>query len=184
MVTDIEDSLKRDLALCAKGQHNYFNGVVVVAAPLVRGFVRRYFELDACEDIVQEVFLQIFRSAKKYDPRLSAKSWILGISHHVIIDEIRRRSRRPTNAGDDITHVPAISNGTTEIEDLIIRLPREHFDVIYATKIVGLSYEETAAALSIPLGTVKSRIFMARRELSEMIYARDAPQQSQERDLA
>jgi RNA polymerase sigma-70 factor (ECF subfamily) len=184
MVADIEDSLKRDLAYCAKGHQSHFNGVVLVAAPLVRGFVRRYFESDACEDIVQEVFLQIFRSTKKYDPRLSAKSWILGIAHHVIVDEIRRRTRRPSNSGNDLTHLPAIADGTTEIEDLILRLPKEHFDVIYATKIMGLSYEETAAALSIPLGTVKSRIFVARREISEMIYGSDTSSQSKERGLA
>lgn len=184
MVANIEDYLKRDLVLCAKGQHSHFNGVVVVAAPLVRGFVRRYFEIDACEDIVQEVFLQIFRSTKRYNPRLSAKSWILGIAHHVIVDEIRRRTRRPSDSSDELANMPAMADGTAEIEDLILRLPQEHFDVIYATKIVGLSYEETAAALSIPLGTVKSRIFVARREISEMIYGSDLTSQSRKRDLA
>ncbi|MDA8277830.1 MAG: RNA polymerase sigma factor [Actinomycetota bacterium] len=187
MAKDIEDSLKRDLILTSKGVSGSFDFVVATAAPLVRGFARRYFDNDACDDVVQEVFIQVFRSIKRYNPKLSAKSWILGITHHVIVDEIRRRTRRPTRSGEDLNLAAAVAQDTSEIEDLILRLPKDYFDVIYATKIVGLSYEETAQSLSIPVGTVKSRIFAARKELSQMIYDADASQsrgQSSFRDLA
>ena len=115
MAVDIEDSLKRDLILCANGQRSRFNGIVAVSAPMVKGFVKRYFEADACEDIVQEVFLQIFRSAKRFDERLSAKSWILGIAHHVIVDEIRRRSRRIPQSNGELEDLPSLESGATDL---------------------------------------------------------------------
>ena len=184
MAGDVEDYLKRDLLLCGKGNSNCFNGVVSVAAPMVRGFVRRYFEVDARDDVVQEIFLQVFRSARRYDSRLSATSWILGIAHHVIVDEIRRRNRKPSSVSVDLTQLTAVSDGTSELEDLILRLPRELFEVIYATKVVGLSYEESAKALSIPLGTVKSRVHTARRELANLIHATEDNTQITKSNLA
>ncbi|MDA8197530.1 MAG: RNA polymerase sigma factor [Actinomycetota bacterium] len=184
MAVDIEDSLKRDLELLAKGSRSSFNGVVLASSPMVRGFVKRYFTGDTCDDVVQEVFLQVFRSSKRYDKNLSAKSWILGIAHHVIVDEIRRRSRKPVSVENDLTQIASLADDSIELEDVILRLSKDQFDVIYATKIVGLSYEETAEALSIPIGTVKSRIFAARRELSEMLYGNEPHQIIKRQNLA
>jgi RNA polymerase sigma-70 factor (ECF subfamily) len=71
-------------------------------APLIFNLAARSLDRGAAEDIVQDVFLAVWRRADTFDvERGTLKSWVLQIAHHRIVNELRRRSRRPQSVSND-----------------------------------------------------------------------------------
>jgi RNA polymerase sigma-70 factor (ECF subfamily) len=144
---------------------------------LAQGFTGRR---DAAEDVAQEAFTKLFRSLGAYDPaRGSFEAWIMTVARNVAIDQYRRhRDERlrempllvepPT--GDDAG--PALVR-RREARDLVRiglqALPPELREPVVLCDIQGSSYEDAAVALSIPLGTLKSRLNRARLELARRL---------------
>lgn len=149
-----------------------FETLVRAHADAVYGHALRFFgDKQLAEDATQEVFLKVFRSLGGFDGRSSFSTWLYRLTRNVCIDLLRRNKRVPLPV-DPLDTPPGITPDfaegvvTTEsVEHAIATLQPEDRDALSAVTLFGLSYEEAAGALGVPIGTVKSRVFRARRLL-------------------
>lgn len=127
-------------------------------------------------DLVQEVLLRVRRGLSSFQPG-SFDGWLWRITHNAFIDEMRRRQRRPTAPLPDAidrwdTHsapgadeeLAAMRLGE-EIQAALLDLPIEFREAVVMCDVIGLSYEEIAEAVAVPIGTVRSRIHRGRKLL-------------------
>jgi RNA polymerase sigma-70 factor (ECF subfamily) len=127
----------------------------------------------AAEEIVQDVFLAVWRNAGVFSPERGAfRSWVLRIAHFRILNELRRRRSLPRVQPDpDGLLLASLPDGGPEPEELAWReslrpvvqsackqLPRSQRQAVDLAFFKDLSHHEVAAELGIPLGTVKTRI--------------------------
>ncbi|GGS69793.1 sigma-70 family RNA polymerase sigma factor [Streptomyces violaceus] len=159
------------LLLVAGGNHQAFEELYGLVSGPVFGLVRRVVRDPAqSEEVAQEVLLELWRSAAKFDPgRGSALSWILTLAHRRAVDRVRsaraageREQREAWRA-----HFPAFDQVTEEVEaglerewvrrclDRLTELQRQSVTLAYYE---GYTYREVAERLSLPLGTVKTRM--------------------------
>jgi RNA polymerase sigma factor (sigma-70 family) len=132
---------------------------------------------DAAVDIAAETFAQAVRSADRLDPARNARAWLFGIASNVIRHHRRAEERRirAYAAVARQLEVPGRNGHPAESEDLLrarlvdalVRLDARDREALLLFAWAELSYEEIAAALEIPLGTVRSRIHRARHALRE-----------------
>jgi RNA polymerase sigma factor (sigma-70 family) len=137
------------------------------------GLAVQTLDRAAAEDLVQEVFLAVWRNAHRYDAeRGSVRTWVLQIAHFRLLNELRRRSRQPELVADPDGHVldglPAGDLGPAErtwqqhrraiLESALDRLPASQRDAIGLAFLDDLTHEQVAAELGVPLGTAKTRI--------------------------
>jgi len=148
-------------------------------APHIQRYVVRRLGQDAADDIVAETFLLAFRQRDSYDQaRADARPWLYGIATNLIGRHRRaeiRLYRALARTGAD----PVMEPFTDRIDDQVsagtasrrlaaglARLPEELRDTLLLLVVwSGLSYEEAAAALGVPVGTVRSRVSRARSRL-------------------
>ena len=127
------------------------------------------------QDLVQEVLLRVRRGLETYRPG-SLEGWLSRITTNAFLDEVRRRRRRPTvelpddpervlAAADDVESTLAATTLPDDIQDAIRSLPEDFRVAVVLCDVVGLSYEEIAEQLGIPIGTVRSRIHRGRAAL-------------------
>jgi RNA polymerase sigma-70 factor (ECF subfamily) len=176
--TPLADILERDRQILQRIGQPGDAGTAAVAE-LYDAYGRLVFSLivkmvgvpTVAEELVQDVFVRVWRSAPTYQPELgSVRAWLLAIAHHRAVDELRRwRKER-----DWISLEKANPDGLGTVEDtlgdpLVSRamatLPPEQFQVIQLAYFHGLSGPEIAARLNLPAGTVKSRIRLALEKL-------------------
>lgn len=129
----------------------------------------------AADDLVQEALLRAYERASTYRAELSLRSWLLTILHNLFIDSRRRasseqrRNARLTELYDGMV-APAEQEQAVELRELATRfeaLPEQHRAVLSLISVQGLSYQEAAATLGVPVGTVMSRLHRARAALRE-----------------
>jgi RNA polymerase sigma-70 factor (ECF subfamily) len=127
------------------------------------------------QDLVQEVLLRVRRGLETYRPG-SLEGWLSRITTNAFLDEVRRRRRRPTVALPDdpdrvlgaVEDADAALAATTlpdDIQDALRSLPEDFRVAVVLCDVVGLPYEEIAAHLGVPIGTVRSRIHRGRAAL-------------------
>lgn len=135
---------------------------------------RRLNDARLAEDVVQDVFLRVWVYAGRWDPsRGSVDTWILVIARHVIYDYLRRAQRQhQLEVGDEALLALADPQdavtrlvGEENIQTLLSTLPPAQREVLQLVYGEGLSTQEIAARLQVPLGTVKSRLRLALRRL-------------------
>lgn len=124
------------------------------------------------EDLVQEVFMSIWRKAESFDARkASFSTWVFRITRNRATDFDRRRRARPRSAGDEaLGHMPGRDNPGSVADRLAVAealagLSPEHQRVITLAYFRGLTQREISRLTDTPLGTVKSRTTAALREL-------------------
>ena len=131
---------------------------------------------ELTDTAVQDTFLAVWRSAKKYRSDGDVGAWIWGIGIRRLIDQLRRRRSTvldPSTFADDRT-IPAaeelaLAGVSGDVDDAVGSLTPELRAVIVATAIDGLTTREAARLLGVPQGTVKTRLMRARRELQEAL---------------
>ena len=142
----------------------------------------------AADDATQEAFISAYRSIKKFRGG-SFRSWLLRIVTNACYDELRRRKRRPNVSWDDFGDMdeeanPHLVNGGPKpeesvqqqelralLERSIAKLSKHHRTTIILIDRLGLSYEEAAKVMDVALGTVKSRLARARKEMQSLLQA-------------
>ncbi len=137
------------------------------------------------DDLVQETMLKAYRAWHQYEQGTNAKGWLLTILRHAFINEYRRRTRHPETVDLDAIEPFAVFEDLQEedpqgrffdqiVDDEVLRaideLPEQFREAIVLSDVEGMSYEEVARILSVPIGTVKSRLFRARRLLQAKLY--------------
>lgn len=137
------------------------------------------------EDLVQEAVLRAYRSWEQYTPGTNARGWLITILRNLFINEYRRRSRHPETVDVDTIEpfavFPEIQDEDPQatffdsiVDDEVLRaldqLPEVFKEAVMLSDVEGLSYEEIAQVLGVPVGTVKSRLFRGRRMLQSRLY--------------
>jgi RNA polymerase sigma-70 factor (ECF subfamily) len=132
---------------------------------------------EDAQDLVQEALIRVRRGLERYEPG-SLQGWLARIVTNVFLDEVRRRRRRPTAAlPDDPERVLPPSPGADEvstqlsddIQAALAALPEEFRVPVVLCDVADQSYEQIAASLGIPVGTVRSRLHRGRRMLRTML---------------
>jgi RNA polymerase sigma-70 factor, ECF subfamily len=133
-------------------------------------FVAGLVDTATADDLTQETYLRAFRALASFQARSSVRTWLFGIARRVCADHLREvmRGRRllaraaalhsePTGQPDPASAIDAAQ--------LLARLSPDRREAFVLTQILGLSYEEAARSLDIPIGTVRSRVARARMDL-------------------
>jgi RNA polymerase sigma-70 factor (ECF subfamily) len=139
---------------------------------LYRFALRSLGDTGLAEEAVQETFLRAWRAAARFDESLgSLRTWLFAIGRNVVIDLSRARASRPPVAADAFDEPAAAGQAVEEaalawlVEEALRRLSREHRDALVEVHYQGRTYEEAGRALSVPAGTVKSRVYYGLRAL-------------------
>jgi RNA polymerase sigma factor (sigma-70 family) len=138
----------------------------------VHGYLRRRIGGENADDLTAEVFMRAFRGRARYGVQHeTALPWLLGIASNLIGDH-RRAERRRLATLERLSHVPELDARDHEALGLspplvraLGRLAARDRDALLLVAWGELSYEETARALNVPIGTVRSRIARAREQL-------------------
>lgn len=173
---DLDDLLVRT----ASGDQNAFSALYDHTAARVLGLIRRVL-IDAAqsEEVAQEVFLEAWQSASRFDPNKGrAMTWIMTMAHRRAIDRIRAsQASRDRDTAVGIRDLPTAYDQVAETVE--VRIESERVEVAMATLSEaqrqavtlayygGLSQSEVAAELGIPLGTAKTRLRDAMIRLRE-----------------
>ena len=150
-------------------------------APIVFGLASQTLDRATAEEIVQDVFLALWRNAAQYDPgRGPLRPWLLQIAHFRILNELRRRSRRPQLAPDPGDELGAIADPDpgpaaaawseyrrSAVRDALAILPPAQRQALGLAFFDELTHEQVAEVLQLRLGTAKTRIRAALAKLRD-----------------
>lgn len=135
---------------------------------------------DDAHDLVQEVLLRVRRGLATYQPG-SFEGWLWRITRNAFLDDVRRQKRRPTAPlPDEVDRWDRSSSDSADVEyarislgddiqKALLELPIDFREAVVLCDVVGLSYEEIAQAVAVPIGTVRSRIHRGRKMLKELL---------------
>jgi RNA polymerase sigma-70 factor (ECF subfamily) len=119
------------------------------------------------QDLVQETYLRALGSLGTYRGEAPVRAWLLSVARNVCADHVRRRERQRRLLDRVRPHpLDAVSPAHTSIDDLLAELGPDRREAFVLTQMLGLSYEEAAATLGCPIGTVRSRVARARADLA------------------
>ncbi|MDP2299116.1 MAG: RNA polymerase sigma factor, partial [Actinomycetota bacterium] len=140
------------------------------------GHAFRFFgDRQTAEDATQEVFVKVFRTITTFDGRAKFSTWLYRVTRNVCLDMARAGKRVPQPV-DPVSLEPLSTADFADdvvlaeaIERAMRALAPEDRDALGAVTLFGLSYAEASETLGIPVGTVKSRVFRARRLLTAIL---------------
>ena len=122
------------------------------------------------DDLVQDVYLRAVRALPAYRGDAPPLAWLLSIARRACADHVRRRQRDRRLAELVLADPP---EGTTPpaqyTADLVDTLDPDRRDAFVLTQLAGLSYEDAAAAIGCPIGTIRSRVARARADLLDVV---------------
>ena len=156
---------------------------------LLNFIYRTIGDREKAEDLVQEVFIRVYRHLHRFDRSKKFSTWAYTIASNLAKNELRNRSRNPlvlfqtvqksyqdddrpvefedpTSRPDDMYHQRHLQK---IVEETVSKLPEHHRNVFILRELEGKSYEEIAEITDCNLGTVKSRLNRARNSFAEII---------------
>src|SRR5687768_5254208 len=185
---EIDDSSL--VATFLAGEKKAFNELVRRYHVRLLNFIYRTIgDRDRAEDLVQEVFIRVFRHLHRFDQTKKFSTWIYTIASNLAKNELRNRSRNPLVLFQTIKknweadHRPLQFEDTTArpddlyrkrflkdaVDQCVQRLPEHHREVFVLRELEGKSYQEIAEITGCNLGTVKSRLNRARNSFAQLI---------------
>jgi RNA polymerase sigma-70 factor (ECF subfamily) len=139
--------------------------------PIFRFFLRSLNHHEDAEDLTQRVFIRIYRSSERYLPQAKFSTWIFTIARNLLIDEIKKRKRRPQVVFDE--HIEKVGDGedgrSEELTEILMRhldtVPENHRTALLLRVQRELSYREIAEVMQTTEASVKTWIHRARLDL-------------------
>lgn len=180
------------VAIALRGSQEAFRELVLqFERPVYSLIVRMLQDPAAAEDLAQEVFLKAYRRLGTYDSSRKFSSWLFKIAHNTTIDYLRRHTLETVplegeRPGEDHGSLAAVlADGSTEdpaaaaerrdmaksLERAIARLRAEYRELVVLFYVEGASYQDLCEATGLPLGTVKTNLHRARKELAREMTA-------------
>lgn len=176
---------RRLVRAIGQGQERALSDLYDRYASTVFGVARRILgQTDAAEEVVQDVFTQVWREAARYDPaRGNVGAWIVMLARARSIDRLRARQARPDQsravedaairpmaAGGDSPEATVVSSEEARrVRDALAALPQASRTLIDLAYYEGLTHSEIAQRTGVPLGTVKTRLRTAMQTLREVL---------------
>jgi len=175
------------LAKCRNHDMEAFGRLVDAYQSRVFGFVKRMLpSAEEASDVTQEVFIKAFQNIHRFDGRASVRTWLFRIAHNLCIDRSRRFDRSPSEVsltndseygeGMDVAdyrwspdEILINAELMQVVEAGIMSMSEKLRSVLIFHDREEMAYEEIAEVMAIPVGTVKSRRFLARAHLKEVV---------------
>jgi RNA polymerase sigma-70 factor, ECF subfamily len=172
---ETEQDLQQLLAATASGDVSAFERVYdTFERPVYSVALRAVGDQQKAEEVVQDTFLKVWRSASAFDPEKgSGAGWIFTIARRAAIDLFRREQRTPIPS--EKTEDASVPDGTEEmwagwqVNLALSMLPEEQRRPVDLSVIAGFTHAEVARELDIPIGTVKTRIYGGLKKLRHSI---------------
>jgi RNA polymerase sigma-70 factor, ECF subfamily len=185
------DATEPDGAAARERQERLEAEALTYLDPLYRTALRLSRNPQDAEDLVQETYLNAFRALDRFEEGTNLRAWLFRILNNAFISQYRRRRRRPSSSLDEVSDfylydhlvdggvAPAQENPEREVlsrigDEAVLRaleeLPVEFRQVELLADVEGFSYREIADILGIPIGTVMSRLYRARRRLQKVLW--------------
>ena len=162
---------------CQLGERQAFDELIEQWSGPIWKYVRRLTGSDdAADDVVQNVWLRVLRGIHKLRDGSKLRAWLFGIAHRTLMDRLREQYAAPKVTHIDEIELPAADDAPDGLEaDLatvereLARLPLLEREVLTLFYLRELSLADVAEVLGVPVGTVKSRLFRARKLLRNEI---------------
>ena len=148
--------------------------------PVYRWLLRFVGNETLAEDLVSDVFLDVWRQASRFEGRSSVSTWLIAIARFKAISARRRRADAElddvvestvADTADDPAVVLEKKNRDETLRAALTRLSAEHKEIIDLVYYHEKSVDECAQIIGVPAGTVKTRMFYARKKLAELVQA-------------
>jgi len=177
------------IASSLAGRHDSFEELVRrYQCPITAYVYRMTNDYDAALDVTQEIFIKVYNSLERYKSEYKFSTWIYRIAHNAAIDYLRRNNHGEQSLEIEIddevyerpleSHNPSPeqererSEWRSEIQLIIQKLPSAYRELILLRHSQDMSYDEIAEITSLPLGTVKNRLFRAREMMRQFLAER------------
>jgi len=136
-------------------------------------------DVTKAEEVTNDVMLEVWKTAARFEGRSKVSTWILGITRHLALNAVRRKSFDTVDVddtpglADDHQITAAVEHDRDVLKeglrDALTRLSTDHRDVIELTFFHGCTYQEIAEIVGCPENTVKTRMFHARKQLQALL---------------
>ena len=158
---------------CQLGERDAFDALIRRwAQPLRRHVARVAGDAHAADELAQDIWLRVVQGIRRLQDPGKFRSWLFGIAHRRLMDELRERYASPRTEPEAALEQVAADTSEPEGEWLALELDRGlarlasgDRDLLSLFYLEELSLTDIALALAVPIGTVKSRLFRARRLL-------------------
>jgi len=156
-----------------EGDERAFEDFYSQTAPRLQAFLRHIVgSPEAAEDVAQETYTKIWNRLSGYKPEAGQlRAYLYGAARRQAVDWWRKQSStRRASDGDAVEDIAVAFQieKRSVVEDAFQRLPAEQRALLWLREVEGQSYDELAAILDIPMGTVRSRLFAAREALRKI----------------
>ena len=143
-------------------------------------FARRLTGQDeAAKDLAQDAFLRAYSKFDRFTPGTNCRAWLFTITYSLFVNQYHRGRRDPqfamfdedefvseTSPGAADVSTPARAVAAADVEAALAQLPGDFRAVVLLVDVERLSYEDAAVVLGCPVGTIRSRLFRARKHLA------------------
>lgn len=188
MGRQLDPAAEETLIARAKGRdYESFSKIVDAYQGRIYGFVKRMIrDQEEALDVTQEVFIKAYQAFDRFDGRSSLRTWLFKIAHNLCIDRARKHDRTPhemhldDHDGESEAFQVPDSRWDPEamalqselkgvIEAALASMSEKLRTVLLLQDVEDMPYEEISALLGVPVGTVKSRIFLARAHVKNYL---------------
>lgn len=193
LFSEREFDLQQDPELvrrCLSGENSAWEALLQIHAPKVYTLSFRFTgRAEVAEDLTQEIFIKVFQTLKSYDPaQANFATWLNRVARNHLVDHYRRTHKdRVTSSIEDVLPTLEEKPGPGEhpidhvqsrerherLQQALSRLSPDLREAVILRDLNDLDYAEIAQVLSVPVGTVKSRINRARLELARVLKRMD-----------
>lgn len=172
LVNRRNDDYVTDLALQAgRGDKRAFTQFIEFTHDDVWRLLAHLAGREQADDLTQETYLRVMGALPRFAARSSARTWLLSLARRVWVDSVRHDMARPRKAHSEVSEsIPDAENPNTwseliDVRTLIQQLPEERREALILTQVLGYTYEEAADIAGVRVGTIRSRVARARRDL-------------------
>jgi len=180
--------LAHAIDLCLAGDRSAFAVVVAAHAESVRGLLRRLLGSAAdAEDVAQDAFVRAYENLHRFDRRRPLKPWLLRIARNLAYNHLAASTRRgevvgevgvrseTTAASEAASPASAVleQEQRNAVDAVLVELRPEFREVLVYRYVERLDYEEIAAVMGVPIGTVKTWLFRAKEQFRERASGRE-----------
>ncbi len=175
-----EDADQGLIARIAEGDKRAFEQLFTAYGERVFRYAYRLIsDQTKAEEVTNDVMLEVWKTAAKFERRSKVSTWILGITRHLALNAVRRKQLDTVDV-DDAPEIAAPEDNTSArdhdhqvlqktLREALSKLSPEHRDVVELTFFHGCSYAEIAEIVQCPENTVKTRMFHARKQLQGLL---------------